>query len=84
MPAAKLKICKRCKRYTRVKDPNEKYCSVCRKAIEHNKQGKPAPKKKRKLSPIDAVLVEVEEYNKANGTCLSYGKFVAMKEKGQI
>ena len=35
-------------------------------------------------SPIMKSVKEVEEYNKAHGTNYSYGKYFALKEKGEL
>ena len=64
----------------------KKYCSAeCRRIGHINRtkksQANAAQKrKKKKLSPLDAILAELAEYNRKNGTNLSYGYYVHLKE----
>ena len=72
-----------------------KRCPVCRKikaraqskkCMEYLREYRKAPSKKETLFrpklTIGEVLRELEIYNKANGTHLSYGQFMVLLEKG--
>lgn len=67
-------------------EKNKKYCSAECKRIGHINRAKKsqanaaAQKRKKKLSPLDAILAELAEYNRKNGTNLSYGYYVHLKE----
>lgn len=36
------------------------------------------------MQKVNATMAALEAYNKAHHTCLSYGKFVALQERGGV
>lgn len=83
MPAI---ICKACLQEVSLQSSDGEYCLTCaaildyerRKAVESLKPSDVAK------SPIQAILIEIENYNKANNKNLSYGKYTSLKERGLI
>lgn len=70
-------ICELCGKEFKSKANNVKYCSAeCKRLanIGHQVQRK----RKVKSHGLDKVLKSLDEYNKKNGTNLSYGQFIAM------
>ncbi|MBQ0084055.1 MAG: hypothetical protein KBS52_04745 [Clostridiales bacterium] len=60
------------------------YCSVsCKKQGEYLYEMQRKRRKELFESPLYRAVRQVEEYNRKNGTHLSYGQFFAMKEAGK-
>ena len=65
----KYYFCKLCRKYNKT-EINEIYRERMERYVEREK------------TPLDIMTAEILEFNKAHGTNLSYGKYVAMKERG--
>lgn len=64
---------------SKLRVPGE-YCSEdCRKAGEKLWERQRTREERRQASPLILAIKETEEYNKAHGTKLSYGQYVALK-----
>ncbi len=66
----------------RLSDANKTdYCNAaCRRRGERLWTAQEERKRKKLLSPLSQILKELEEYNKAHKTRLSYGRFIAIKD----
>jgi predicted RNA-binding Zn-ribbon protein involved in translation (DUF1610 family) len=63
----------------------KKYCPECDKEIKRERNRNFMRKKRRpsaEIKPLPEIMQELKEYNEKHGTCLSYGKYVAMIERG--
>jgi hypothetical protein len=66
------RYCKRCGLLFDTDSPRAKLCPDC---ADYKKTK--AQKTKDKPNPLDAMLKEIAEYNRKNGTSLSYGQYVS-------
>ena len=71
------KTCRRCGLTFETDKPNKRYCIWCGESSEDRLARKREENKKKKLSPLDALLKEIREYNDKHGTSLSYGQYVS-------
>jgi DNA-directed RNA polymerase subunit RPC12/RpoP len=60
------------------------HCRLIGYKSNHKTRWKERLDKRPKATGLDAHLAELAEYNKQNGTHLSYGRFMALKEGGVI
>lgn len=79
-----IKKCVLCSEGFESNSNNAKYCPKCRETIK-KKYNKPYLSKSERRSltkpkSINQIIAELEEYNRINGTQLTYGKYVGMKE----
>ena len=80
--------CKRCGKEFTHWNSYKSYCDECIVEKDRERQRKRYASKHRKPKPsverksISDVLKEMKAYNEAHGTCLSYGQYVLIKEKG--
>lgn len=83
MPAI---ICKSCLQEVSLQSSDGEYCLTCAAIMDYErKQAEENPKADDKpKSPISRTLSEIEQYNKANNTHLTYGKYISLKERGLI
>lgn len=65
----------------------KKYCPECEKQIKRERNRRFMRKKRRasvEIKTLPEIMQELKEYNETHGTCLSYGKYVALVERGVI
>ena len=82
------KTCRICNQPYNAKSCNSMYCDSCRKSLAKSRQKiyaqrfKSTKKRKKKIikKSIWEMTREMEEYNRKNKTCLTYGQYVAMVE----
>ena len=79
-------VCSRCGKefiiiYNESKKKHFKTCEVCREKGRLAKKRWAASKKIYVTSKVDEIVKECEEYNKAHGTHLSYGKYKELKRQ---
>lgn len=92
-PYEKLSVCPSCKSGSiseksithcrccgaRLSSENSEYCSItCKERGERLREKERKKRNIRIRSPINKILRQVAEYNKANHTNYSYGQFVAL------
>ena len=62
-----------------------KMCESCRhRSLNYDRKHRKKQFVTTRSEGLDAHLRELKEYNKANGTHLSYGKFMALREEELI
>lgn len=79
-------ICKLCKQPIKATSPDMQYCTTCEAILAYErKHMDDSPTTHDTLkSPFRELLDEIEQYNKANNVCLTYGKYVSLKKRGLI
>ena len=79
-----IKKCVLCSEEFESNSNNGKYCPKCREKIKkiYNKPylSKSERRSLTKPKSINEIITELEEYNRINGTQLTYGKYVGMNE----
>lgn len=80
------RYCSKCKKefiiiYTEGEKKPFKTCEACREKGRLAKKKWAASKRGYGTSKVDEIVKECEEYNKAHGTYLSYGKYKELKRR---
>lgn len=85
------KICPLCKTSFEPSRHDQVYCDDCRlnhmkelRAQQHKQKKLNKEKKRNRNKSLQDILTEIDEYNKANNCFISYGKYVAMMENGEV
>lgn len=69
------------------KQKKRSICDECRKAkrLEYDRQRRAIKQIERKrvkpAIPMEKIIEEIKDYNKINGTYISYGKYVGLTKK---
>lgn len=79
--------CFNCNREFTYTSDAKKYCPECDKEIRRERARKCMARKRRpsvEIKTLSEIMQELKEYNEKHKTCLSYGRYVAMVERGLI
>ena len=74
------KVCAYCASEFQSSVRNARLCPVCK---SFSTAGEDKPRRRRRSGKsIQAFCAEVENYNRAHGTCLTYGQYSALSLRG--
>lgn len=79
--------CLNCNRTFYHTNVGKKYCPECELEIKRERNRNFMRKKRRasvEIKALPEVMQELKEYNEKHNTCLSYGRYVAMVDRGII
>lgn len=81
-----VQICTSChKEFIIIGKENFSKCErCCKKSKEHTKAEIKRIHKDVPKSSLDKTVCEIKDYNKKHGTRYSYGKYIALKERGLL
>ena len=79
---ANQRICDECKEYR--PELVAEYKKERDRLSHAARQEKRKAAKTKRTTPINKIVVDINEYNKRHGTLLSYGKYVALMEMGKL
>ena len=82
------KICTSChKEFMLIGEENFSVCEICRQNARNYRSRQTHVKRVEEDMPksnLDKKIREIQAYNKEHGTHYSYGKYMALKERGLI
>ena len=85
------RVCPICGKEFQPRKYNHTYCNRCKQNRRSeiyqyiNDNRKPKPKKvSKRIKTIGDICESLKNYNRENGTCLSYGQYVRMLEIEEI
>lgn len=79
--------CFNCNREFTYTSDAKKYCPECDKQIKRERNRNFMRKKRRasiEIKTLPEIMQDLKEYNEKHGTYLSYGRYVAMVERGLV